>query len=72
MWCFLIDEDMPRSTALMLRQAGYEAEDVRDVGFADIVMQTSMPMPNNIMQLSFLVTKGSAIYAISLLAPMRG
>lgn len=32
MWRFLIDEDMPRSTAVILRQAGYQAEDVRDVG----------------------------------------
>jgi predicted nuclease of predicted toxin-antitoxin system len=29
---FLIDEDMPRSTAGELRQAGYEVADVRDVG----------------------------------------
>ncbi|MHB1131831.1 MAG: DUF5615 family PIN-like protein [Chloroflexota bacterium] len=29
---FLIDEDLPRSTALALRAAGYEALDVRDVG----------------------------------------
>jgi hypothetical protein len=29
---FLVDEDMPRSTARVLRGAGYEAEDVRDVG----------------------------------------
>ncbi len=32
MWRFFVDEDMPRSTALVLRQAGYWAEDVRDVG----------------------------------------
>ena len=32
MWKFLIDEDMPRSTAHVLRQAGHVAEDVRDVG----------------------------------------
>jgi predicted nuclease of predicted toxin-antitoxin system len=32
MWKFLIDEDMPRSTAIILRQAGHMAEDVRDVG----------------------------------------
>ena len=31
-WRFLIDEDMPRSTAVALRQAGYRAEDVRDLG----------------------------------------
>jgi predicted nuclease of predicted toxin-antitoxin system len=29
---FLVDEDMPRSTARALREAGYVAEDVRDVG----------------------------------------
>lgn len=29
---FLVDEDMPRSTAVALRQAGYTAIDVRDVG----------------------------------------
>lgn len=29
---FLIDEDLPRSTANLLRQAGYETVDVRDVG----------------------------------------
>lgn len=29
---FLVDEDVPRSTAHALRAAGYEAEDVRDVG----------------------------------------
>ena len=29
---FLVDEDVPRSTAPALRQAGYLAEDVRDVG----------------------------------------
>jgi predicted nuclease of predicted toxin-antitoxin system len=32
MWRFLIDEDMPRSTAVVLRQAGHSVEDVRDVG----------------------------------------
>ncbi len=32
MWTFLVDEDMPRSTARVLREAGYKAEDVRDVG----------------------------------------
>ncbi|HAX24549.1 MAG TPA: hypothetical protein DEU95_02950 [Chloroflexi bacterium] len=32
MVAFLIDEDMPRSTARVLREAGYAAEDVRDVG----------------------------------------
>jgi predicted nuclease of predicted toxin-antitoxin system len=32
MWKFVIDEDMPRSTAVVLRQAGHSAEDVRDVG----------------------------------------
>ena len=29
---FSIDEDMPRSTAIALRNAGYTADDVRDVG----------------------------------------
>ena len=29
---FLVDEDVPRSTARVLRSAGHEAEDVRDVG----------------------------------------
>ena len=29
---FLIDEDMPRSTAAVLRAAGHEAVDVRDCG----------------------------------------
>jgi len=29
---FLVDEDMPRSTARALRQAGYTALDVRDIG----------------------------------------
>jgi predicted nuclease of predicted toxin-antitoxin system len=32
MWRFLVDEDMPRSTARVLRQTGHTAEDVRDVG----------------------------------------
>ena len=32
MWRFLVDEDMPRSTAKALRQIGHIAEDVRDVG----------------------------------------
>lgn len=32
MWKFLIDEDMPRSTTVVLRQAGHSVEDVRDVG----------------------------------------
>jgi predicted nuclease of predicted toxin-antitoxin system len=34
MWRFVVDEDMPRSTAPALRQAGWPAEDVRDVGLA--------------------------------------
>lgn len=29
---FLIDEDVPRSTARVLRDAGFDAVDVRDVG----------------------------------------
>ena len=32
MWALPVDEDMPRSTVVMLRQAGHTAEDVRDVG----------------------------------------
>lgn len=32
MAAFLVDEDMPRSTARTLREAGYAADDVRDVG----------------------------------------
>jgi predicted nuclease of predicted toxin-antitoxin system len=32
MWTFLVDEDMPRSTAVALRAAGHHADDVRDVG----------------------------------------
>ena len=31
---FLIDEDMPRSTAGVLREDGYGATDVRDIGLA--------------------------------------
>jgi predicted nuclease of predicted toxin-antitoxin system len=30
---FLVDEDLPRTLAPALRQAGFEAEDVRDRGF---------------------------------------
>jgi hypothetical protein len=29
---FLVDEDMPRSTSVVLREAGHEVEDVRDAG----------------------------------------
>jgi predicted nuclease of predicted toxin-antitoxin system len=29
---FLIDEDMPKSTAKLLREAGFESFDVRDIG----------------------------------------
>lgn len=29
---FLVDEDVPRSTARILREAGYDAVDVRDAG----------------------------------------
>ena len=29
---FLVDGDMPRSTAVALREAGHDVEDVRDVG----------------------------------------
>ncbi len=29
---FLVDEDVPRTTARVLRQAGFDATDVRDVG----------------------------------------
>jgi predicted nuclease of predicted toxin-antitoxin system len=32
MWKFLIDEDIPRSTTAVLREAGHSVEDVRDVG----------------------------------------
>lgn len=31
MWRFVVDESMPRSTALELRRDGYWAEDVREV-----------------------------------------
>jgi predicted nuclease of predicted toxin-antitoxin system len=31
-WKFVIDEDMPRSTANQLRSVGYAVEDVRDIG----------------------------------------
>jgi len=29
---FLIDENMPRSTARLLRELGYEVQDIRDCG----------------------------------------
>jgi predicted nuclease of predicted toxin-antitoxin system len=29
---FLVDEDLPRSTKILLQQQGYEAVDVRDIG----------------------------------------
>ena len=29
---FLVDEDLPRSTAALICQFSYEAEDVRDIG----------------------------------------
>ncbi len=32
MGAFLLDEDMPRSTARVLRESGHAADDVRDVG----------------------------------------
>ena len=35
MWTFLVDEDLPRSTAERLRLAGHVALDVRDVGLRD-------------------------------------
>lgn len=31
---FLVDEDLPRSTARVLREAGYQADDVRDIGLS--------------------------------------
>jgi len=31
---FLVDEDLPRSTARMLREAGHEADDIRDLGLS--------------------------------------
>jgi predicted nuclease of predicted toxin-antitoxin system len=31
-WRFLVDEDLPRIIARLLSQAGYPADDVRDVG----------------------------------------
>jgi predicted nuclease of predicted toxin-antitoxin system len=31
-WAFLIDEDMSRSLAIALQQAGYDAVDIRNVG----------------------------------------
>jgi predicted nuclease of predicted toxin-antitoxin system len=31
-WRFLVDEDLPRTTAPVLSQASYPAEDVREVG----------------------------------------
>jgi len=33
---FVIDEDMPRSTAKILRDCGYEADDIRDHGLRGI------------------------------------
>jgi predicted nuclease of predicted toxin-antitoxin system len=32
LWTFVVDEDMPRSTAVVLRQANHAATDVRDLG----------------------------------------
>ncbi len=34
---FITDEDVPRSTARVLRDAGFDAVDVRDVGFSNIL-----------------------------------
>jgi len=32
---FLLDADMPRSTAKLIRSMGYDVEDVRDIGLKD-------------------------------------
>ncbi|GMU23037.1 MAG: hypothetical protein AMXMBFR13_31210 [Phycisphaerae bacterium] len=37
---FLIDEDMPRSLAPALAAAGFEALDIRDLGFMAAAMST--------------------------------
>ena len=37
---FLIDEDMPRSTAKVLRDAGLQCSDVRDIGLRAAADQT--------------------------------
>ncbi len=33
---FLVDEDLPRSAAMVLHELGYEAVDVRDVGLRGV------------------------------------
>lgn len=42
---FLIDEDMPRSTAGVLKNAGFECIDVRDIGLRGPAMMQSFGGP---------------------------
>jgi hypothetical protein len=43
---FLVDEDVPRSTARVLRDAGFDAIDVRDVVCGGRAISLYLIMPN--------------------------
>ena len=62
---FLIDEDMPRSTAGVLTERGYEVKDVRDYGvFVVLMMKRFTNLPRTIRQYLLQVIWALAIYCI--------
>lgn len=63
---FLVDEDLPRSTAHALREAGYEAEDVRDLGLSG---HTDREVFERAQSLSAAVLSGDSDFANILLFP---
>jgi predicted nuclease of predicted toxin-antitoxin system len=66
---FLIDEDLPRSTAKVLREAGFESLDVRDIGLRgaqdDVIYRRAQ-------EENCIIITGDLGFANSLRYPLRG
>jgi predicted nuclease of predicted toxin-antitoxin system len=63
---FLVDEDLPRSTATVLREAGYDAYDVRELGLSG---STDQEVFEQAQSLSAAVLTGDSDFANILLFP---
>src|SRR5436190_7098212 len=63
---FLIDEDLPRSTARVLRASGYEADDIRDLGLSG---QSDSEIFKRAQSLSAVLITGDTDFANTLRFP---
>jgi len=65
---FLVDEDLPRSTARLLRESGFEAHDIRDLGLRG---HSDQEIFEHAQRLGAVLVTGDLDFANSLRFPPR-